>query len=68
MKLDLRTLVNRKLDWDDKIPTDLKTIWLSNFKMIGELADIQFNRAIVPQDAVSLDINTIDTGEMQASP
>ena len=62
MKLDLRTLVNRKLDWDDKIPSDLKAILLANFKKIRELADVQFNRTIVPEDAVSMDINTIDTG------
>ena len=67
MKLDLRTLINRKLDWDDKIPNDLKTIWLANFKTIRELADVQFNRAIVPEDAVGLDINTIDTGDASRS-
>ena len=67
MKLDLRTLVNRKLDWDDKIPSDLKAIWLANFKTIRELADVQFNRAVVPEDAVSLDINIIDTGDASKS-
>ena len=32
MKLDLRTLVQRKLSWDDKIPFDLRESWESNFK------------------------------------
>ena len=67
MKLDLRTLVNRKLDWDDKIPSDLKAIWLAKFKTIQELADVQFNGAIVPEDAASLDINAIDTEDASKS-
>ena len=67
MKLDLRTLVNRKLDWNDLIPSDMKAIWLANFKTIRELPDVQFNRPIVPEDAVSLDTNTIDTGDASKS-
>ena len=67
MKLDLRTPVNRKLDWDDKIPADLKKIWLANFRTIQDLAHVRFNRAIVPKDAVNLDINTIDTGDASNS-
>ena len=61
MKLDLRELVARKLDWDDKIPDDLKPTWISNFVMIRDISDIKFKRAIVPVDAVNLDIETIDT-------
>ena len=67
MKLDLRTLVNRKLDWDDRVPSDLKKIWLANFKTIKNLAEVQFDRAIVPEDAVSLDVDTIDTGDASSS-
>ena len=63
MKLDLHTLVQRKLDWDDTIPDDLRQIWESHFQMMTEISDIKFNRAVVPDDAVSLDINTIDTGD-----
>ena len=63
----MRTLVNRKLDWNDKIQSDLKNIWLANFKTIRELTDVHFNRAIVPEDAVSLDINTIYTGDASKS-
>ena len=67
MKLDLRTLVNRKLDWDDRVPSDLKKIWLANFKTIKNLAEVQFDRAIVPEDAVSLAVDTIDTGDASSS-
>ena len=62
-KLDLRTLVKRKLDWDDKVPSDLKSVWLQNFKTLKDLADVQFNRCVVPEDAVNLDINTVDLGD-----
>ena len=64
-KLDLRTLVNRKLDWDDYIPNDLK--WISNFQTIQDLANVRFNRAVVPEDAISLDMETIDTGDASTS-
>ena len=62
-KLDLRELTNIKLDWDDKIPNELRALWISNFEMIKDLSNIRYNRAIVPEDAVSLDIDTIDTGD-----
>ena len=55
--------MNRKLDWDDHIPNDLKSVWIANFQTIQELANIKFNRAIVPEDAISLDLDTIDTGD-----
>ena len=40
MKLDLRTLVQRKLSWDDKIPFDLRETWDSNFKKIQDLGNL----------------------------
>ena len=62
-KLDLRTLVTRRLDWDDMVPSDLKSIWLQNFQTLKDLADVRFERTIVPEDAVNLDINTIGVGD-----
>ena len=67
MKLDLHTLVERKLDWDDTIPADLMSIWTSNFEMINELSHLQFRRTIVPEDAVSLDIDTLDCADASSS-
>ena len=67
MKLDLHTLVQRKLDWDDVIPDDLRMIWNSHFDMLKEINGIKFKRAIVPNDATSLDIDTIDTGDASKS-
>ena len=40
-KYDLRTLISRKLDWDDKIPTDLQALWVSNFELIKELSELE---------------------------
>ena len=66
MKLDIHELNSRKLDWDSKIPEDLKKIWASNFKMIQEISKIRFHRAIVPSEAIKLDIEAIDVAD--ASP
>ena len=63
MKLDLHDLVIRRLDWDDAIPDNLRCIWKSNFEMISEIKNVRYNRAIVPDDSVSLDLNTIDFGD-----
>ena len=64
MKLDLAELTRRKLDWDDRVPNDLKAIWNNNFDMMKEISQVCFNRAIVPKDAVNLMIGTIDTGDV----
>ena len=63
LKYDLRSLTRRKLDWDDKVPNDLQALWVSNFEMIKDLSNVKFRRAIVPEDAISLEIETIDTGD-----
>ena len=63
MKMDLHSLVQRKLDWDDTLPDDLRSIWTSHFEMMQEIGKIKYKRAIVPQDAANLDISTIDFGD-----
>ena len=60
MKLDLHTLVQRGLDWDDQIPSDLLPIWHNHFDMINEISQIRFKRAVIPDDAISLDVSTLD--------
>ena len=60
---DLHELVTRKLDWDGRIPDSLQHVWESHFEMIQNIKGIKSNRAVVPDDAISLDINTIDTGD-----
>ena len=67
LKIDLRDLTRRKLDWDDKIPDDLKCVWKTNFEMIKEMVNIRFNRLFVPGDAVDLNVETIDVADASCS-
>ena len=63
LKLDISELHRRNLKWDDPIPNELKNVWAANFDLIQEIGNIRFHRAVVPEDAVSLDIETIDTAD-----
>ena len=65
--MDLVELTKRKLDWDDEVPADLKVVWLQNFKDMKLLDDVRFKRAVVPPDAINLDIQTIDFGDASTS-
>ena len=40
--------MNRKLDWDDKIPNELKALRVSNFEMIRDVGNIRYQRAVIP--------------------
>ena len=62
-KLDLRVIVNMNLKWEDAIPDNLRSIWVSHVEMIKEIGKVKFKRAVIPPDAVSLEVNTIDTGD-----
>ena len=63
MKLDISLLHSSGLGWDDEIPSNLRNVWVSNFEMMEEIGRIKYKRAIVPDDAINLDIETIDTGD-----
>ena len=52
MKLHLHTLIKRGLDLNDMLPDELRTIWISHFKMMQEISRIKFQRAVVPDDAI----------------
>ena len=58
MKLDLHELNTLNLDWDDKIP--------ESFDLISKISEIRYNRAIVPENALNLNIESKDTAD--ASP
>ena len=55
--------MQRKLDWNDQIPNELKQVWLSHFELIEEISKLRFNRTIIPEDAKNLDIETIDSAD-----
>ena len=63
LKIDLHELVKRNLQWDDAISENLRAQWISNFEMINEIKTLTFKRAIVPEDAVKLDIKTSEFGD-----
>ena len=64
MKLDhLHELVQRKLDRDDAVPDELRPFWKSHFEMMQEINNLKYKRAVIPDDATSLDIKTIDFGD-----
>ena len=63
MKIDLQDLVHRKMEWDDVIPENLRALWESNFQMIEEIGKLKFKRAVVPDDALNLDVTTLDFGD-----
>ena len=60
-KLDLHDI--KDISWTDDIPIDMIPKWRDNFDMINELGGMKFNRCIVPDDAVSLDMETIEFGD-----
>ena len=62
-KLDLRLLVERGLDWDDEVPLDLMPDWIEDLQLVERIGGMKFRRALVPEDAVSLDIETIEAGD-----
>ena len=59
-KEDTNELCLRKLAWNDEIPEELRQIWRDNFEMIEELDSLQFKRAVIPEDAVDLNLETLD--------
>ena len=63
MKLDISYLHRSGLSWDDEVPENLRGIWDSNFGMMQEIGQIRYKRAIIPVNARSLEIETIDTGD-----
>ena len=51
------------LDYQNMVLEELRSLWRSNFEMIQDLGNLKWDRVIVPEDAESLDIDTIDTGD-----
>ena len=59
MKLHLHTLVGRG-DWDDVLPDELRPLWISHLKMMQDIGKIKVSRAVVPEDAINLEIQAIN--------
>ena len=66
LKLDISKLHRLCNGWNDPIPNELKECWAANFDLINELRSIVFKRAIVPINAVDMNMELIcvaDAGE-----
>ena len=66
IKWDNTQIQRTGLTWGDPIPDNLRSVWKDNLEMIQELGTLKYNRVIVPANAKSLEITTIDAGD--ASP
>ena len=47
----------------DSFPNELKNIWAWNFDLIKENRTLRFHRAVIPDAAIHLDVETIDSAE-----
>ena len=63
IKIDISTLHKRCAGWNDPIPNELKEIWAANFKLIDEIGNLEFQRAVVPPDAANLDVELLETAD-----
>ena len=66
MKIDLNDLCQLGLDWGDVIPDSLRGVWTSNFEMMEEIGSVRFKRAVIPDDAIDTNIETIDVADASA--
>ena len=63
LKLDLSELSRRGLESGDNIPDELVPTWKENFETISKLGELKFQRVIVPDDAVNLEMGTIEIAD-----
>ena len=59
LKKDLREAVKQTLGWDDAVPDELRSKWVKNFWRLETLKGIKFERARMPESAVSTEMNLI---------
>ena len=62
-RLDVSYLQRIGLGWAEKLPDNLRGLWVSHVEMMQEISQIRFKRAVVPHNAKSLDIRTLDAGD-----
>ena len=59
LKLDLHELCKLRLDWNDPVPVELLDRWVANVGRIQELKGVDFQRAVVPEDAANLEVELL---------
>ena len=61
-KIDLHEL-HLSYDWDDVLSDVDREIWVKNFQLMEDLSSLIWPRAVIPADAVSLDMELIGAGD-----
>ena len=56
---DLREAVKKTIGWDDPVPEEVRSKWVNNFWRLETLRGIKFQRARMPEDAASTEMNLI---------
>ena len=59
LTLDLREAVKQTEAWDDAVPDELRGKWVQNFLRLEKLKVIKFQRARMPESAVSIKMDLI---------
>ena len=62
-KLDIRAAVQATQGWNDPVPEELRTKWIKNFWRLERLRGIKFERARMPSNAVSSEMDLIVAGD-----
>ena len=70
MKCNLRKTVEETFGWDDPMSFELRKLWIKNLWRLHTLRGIQFNRAVIPEDAESTELQlvaAVDAAEVKVA-
>ena len=59
LKADMRAAVKQTDGWDDPVPDELRGKWIKNFWLLERLRGLKFQRAVMPEGAVSTSMDLI---------
>ena len=59
LTLDLREAVKQTQSWDDPVPEELRSKWVQNLWRLEKLKGIKFQRARMPENALSSEMDLI---------
>ena len=63
MKVHMRKAVLETTDWDGVLSSEARAQWVKNFWRLEKLRGLQYNRAIIPVDAVDTRMELIAAGD-----
>ena len=73
LRHDLRKLIISNPDWDSPLSKELRSYWISNFRLIENIKDIMYIRCSIPSDAkrtscrIILKVDAAEVGIMVAA-